>query len=96
MFSNFRSTLLGFCLEKEYYGCYYPPLASKKIIGFFSRFDNWSRNNKLPGYGFYFLIARKLMFGATPIKNNNLLRIPDMLPVSIANKNRFKKYRSLK
>lgn len=58
--------LLGFSVEKRIDGCYRPPLASQSWLERLEGFEAFSARHRLPGGGFYFLMARRQMLGMTP------------------------------
>ncbi len=58
--------LLGFSVEKRIDGCYRPPLASQPWLERLERVESFGARHRLPGGGFYFLMARRQMLGITP------------------------------
>jgi SAM-dependent methyltransferase len=58
--------LLGFAVEKRLDGCYRPPLVSPAWLQRLSCLERLGQQRLLPGGGFYCLLARRQMLGATP------------------------------
>lgn len=58
--------LLGFAVEKRQGGCYRPPLASARWLEHLTWMEGVGSRYHLPGAGFYFIQARRQMFGMTP------------------------------
>ena len=58
--------LLGFAVEKRLDGCYRPPLASPTWLRRLAFLESFGQRGGLPGGGFYCLLARRQMLGATP------------------------------
>ena len=58
--------LLGFAVEKRLDGCYRPPLASPTWLQRLAFLESFGQRGRLPGGGFYCLLARRQMLGATP------------------------------
>lgn len=58
--------LLGFAVEKRQGGCYRPLLASARGLEHLTWMEGVGSRYHLPGAGFYFIQARRQMFGMTP------------------------------
>lgn len=76
--------LLGFALEKRRNGCYRPPLATpawQSRLAWLERFGNsW----QAPAAGFYVLVARKLVVGLRPVRQNRREPMGQLLPMPVA------------
>jgi SAM-dependent methyltransferase len=80
--------LLGFALEKRRFGCYRPPLASAKWQ---ARLAGWERKAgdwQLSGGGFYLLVARKIVVGLRPLRQERREPMGKLIPLPMAKVNR--------
>ena len=76
--------LLGFALEKRRFGCYCPPLSSVRWQQRLARLDSIGDRLQAPTGGFYILVARKLMIGLRPLRQNPRERMGKLLPLPVA------------
>lgn len=76
--------LLGFALEKRRFGCYCPPLSSARWQQRLARLDMIGDRLQPPTGGFYLLVARKLMIGLRPLRQNPRERMGKLLPLPVA------------
>lgn len=76
--------LLGFALEKRRFGCYCPPLSSARWQKRLTRLDMIGERLQAPTGGFYLLVARKLMIGLRPLRQNRRERMGKLLPLPVA------------
>ncbi|WP_437883388.1 class I SAM-dependent methyltransferase [Pseudomonas sp. LRF_L74] len=76
--------LLGFALEKRRFGCYRPPLASAAWQSRLARLEHWGSAMRLPGAGFYLLVARKLVVGLRPLRQVQRAPMGKLLPMPVA------------
>lgn len=83
--------LLGFAVEKRIDGCYLPPLKSAAWLNRMSAIDRLGSRHQLPGGGFYFLLARRQVLNATPIRQRSLIFPALGLPPLVAGNRRTHK-----
>jgi hypothetical protein len=80
--------LLGFALEKRRFGCYRPPLASPswqaRLAGWERKAGDW----QLSGGGFYLLVARKIVVGLRPVRQERREPMGKLIPLPMAKVNR--------
>lgn len=76
--------LLGFALEKRRFGCYCPPLSSSEWQTRLSRLETLGQQLQAPTGGFYLLVARKLMIGLRPLRQERRERMGKLLPMPVA------------
>lgn len=76
-------TVLGFALEKRRFGCYRPPLSSSVWPACGERLESWGRSGRMPGGGFYLLVARKLAVGLRPLPRSRREPIGKLLPLPV-------------
>lgn len=76
--------LLGFSLEKRQFGCYCPPLSSRRWRARLSGLETAGQRSQLPTGGFYMLVARKLMVGLRPVRQSRRERMGQLLPMPVA------------
>jgi len=76
--------LLGFALEKRRFGCYCPPLSSSDWQARLSRLESVGQQLQAPTGGFYLLVARKLMIGLRPLRQERRERMGKLLPMPVA------------
>ena len=76
--------LLGFTLEKRRFGCYCPPLSSSDWQVRLSRLESVGQQLQTPTGGFYLLVARKLMIGLRPLRQERRERMGKLLPMPVA------------
>jgi len=76
--------LLGFALEKHRFGCYCPPLSSNEWQARLSRLETLGQRLQAPTGGFYLLVARKLMIGLRPLRQQRRERMGQLLPMPVA------------
>ena len=76
--------LLGFALEKRRFGCYCPPLSSSDWQARLSRLESIGQQLQAPTGGFYLLVARKLMIGLRPLRQERRERMGKLLPMPVA------------
>lgn len=80
--------LLGFALEKRRFGCYRPPLAS---AAWQQRLEGWERlagRWQGVGGGVYLLVARKMVVGLRPLRQERREPMGKLLPLPMAKVNR--------
>ena len=75
--------LLGFALEKRRFGCYCPPLSSRDWQARLSRLETLGQQLQAPAGGFYLLVARKLMIGLRPLRQERRERMGKLLPLPV-------------
>ena len=83
-----QPAVLGFALEKRRFGCYRPPLASPKWQ---ARLAGWERKAgdwQLSGGGFYLLVARKIVVGLRPLRQERREPMGKLIPLPMAKVNR--------
>jgi len=84
----FALNLLGFALEKRRFGCYRPPLASPawqaRLAGWERKAGDW----QLSGGGFYLLVARKIVVGLRPVRQERREPMGKLIPLPMAKVNR--------
>lgn len=81
-------SLLGFALEKRRFGCYRPPLAS---AAWQQRLEGWERlagRWQGVGGGVYLLVARKMVVGLRPLRQERREPMGKLLPLPMAKVNR--------
>ncbi|GAB6387455.1 class I SAM-dependent methyltransferase [Stutzerimonas marianensis] len=76
--------LLGFALEKRRYGCYCPPLSSGQWRDRLAGLEPIGQRLQAPLGGFYVLVARKLMVGLRPLRQQRRERMGQLLPMPVA------------
>lgn len=76
--------LLGFALEKRRFGCYCPPLSSSQWQARLSALESIGQRLQAPTGGFYLLVARKLMVGLRPLRENRREPMGQLLPMPVA------------
>lgn len=76
--------LLGFALENRRFGCYCPPLSSSDWQARLARLDRLGNRLQAPAGGFYLLMARKLMIGLRPLRQQRRERMGKLLPMPVA------------
>jgi SAM-dependent methyltransferase len=76
--------LLGFALEKRRFGCYCPPLSSGQWQARLAGLEVAGQRLQMPTGGFYLLVARKLMVGLRPLRQNRRERMGQLLPMPVA------------
>ncbi|CAG8870754.1 hypothetical protein PS627_04141 [Pseudomonas fluorescens] len=80
--------LLGFALEKRRFGCYRPPLASpawqQRLAGWERVAGRWQST----GGGVYLLVARKMVVGLRPLRQERREPMGKLLPLPMAKVNR--------
>ncbi|CDZ93437.1 MULTISPECIES: methyltransferase domain-containing protein [Pseudomonadaceae] len=76
--------LLGFALEKRRYGCYCPPLSSSQWQARLSGLETIGQRLQAPAGGFYLLVARKLMVGLRPLREQRREPMGQLLPMPVA------------
>ncbi|TLX53355.1 SAM-dependent methyltransferase [Stutzerimonas nosocomialis] len=76
--------LLGFALEKRRFGCYCPPLSSSRWQSRLARMESVGERVQLPAGGFYLLVARKLMAGLRPLRQDRRERMGKLIPMPVA------------
>lgn len=80
--------LLGFALEKRRFGCYRPPLASpawqQRLAGWERMAGGW----QCAGGGVYLLVARKMVVGLRPLRQQRREPMGKLLPLPLAKVNR--------
>ncbi|MFG0409767.1 class I SAM-dependent methyltransferase [Pseudomonas sp. NY5710] len=80
--------LLGFALEKRRFGCYRPPLASpawqQRLQGWERLAGGWQGS----GGGVYLLVARKMVVGLRPLRQQRREPMGKLLPLPLAKVNR--------
>jgi len=76
--------LLGFALEKRRFGCYRPPLVSQAWQSRLARLETWGDAGKVPGAGFYLLVARKLVVGLRPVRQTQRVPMGKLVPMPVA------------
>lgn len=76
--------LLGFALEKRRFGCYCPPLSSSGWQARLAGLETLGQRLQAPTGGFYLLVARKLMVGLRPLRQNRRERMGKLLPLPVA------------
>ncbi|AQZ95490.1 class I SAM-dependent methyltransferase [Halopseudomonas phragmitis] len=86
--------LLGFVVEKRVDGCYRPPLRSQRWLDRLQRLERLSGRHRIPGGGFYFLVARRQMLGATPSRERSMAFPALNLPPLVAGSRRAQKRNS--
>ncbi|MCW3148024.1 class I SAM-dependent methyltransferase [Stutzerimonas stutzeri] len=76
--------LLGFALENRRFGCYCPPLSSSEWQSRLARLEPFGQRLQAPTGGFYVLVARKLMIGLRPLRQQRRERMGKLLPMPVA------------
>jgi SAM-dependent methyltransferase len=76
--------LLGFALEKRRFGCYRPPLSSPAWQARLAPLERLGAAWRLPGSGFYLLVARKLVVGLRPLRQPSRQAVGKLLPMPVA------------
>lgn len=76
--------LLGFALENRRFGCYCPPLSSGEWQSRLLRLESLGQRLQAPNGGFYVLVARKLMIGLRPLREQRRERMGKLLPLPVA------------
>lgn len=76
--------LLGFALEKRRFGCYCPPLSSSGWQARLAGLETLGQRLQAPTGGFYLLVARKLMVGLRPLRQDRRERMGKLLPLPVA------------
>ena len=76
--------LLGFMVEKRVGGCYRPPLKSARWLHRLAWMEQMGVRYRLPASGFYFIQARRQMFGVTPRQDRANVFTPLTLPPLVA------------
>lgn len=76
--------LLGFALENRRYGCYCPPLASGLWQARLAGLESLGQRMQAPTGGFYVLVARKLMVGLRPLRQERRQRVGKLIPLPVA------------
>ena len=80
--------LLGFALEKRRFGCYRPPLASptwqQRLAGWERMAGGWQSM----GGGVYLLVARKMVVGLRPLRQQRREPMGKLIPLPMAKVNR--------
>ena len=80
--------LLGFALEKRRFGCYRPPLASASWQTRLAGLERLGNGWQSPGGGFYLLVARKLVVGLRPVRQQRREPMGKLIPLPMAKVNR--------
>lgn len=80
--------LLGFALEKRRFGCYRPPLASASWQASLAGLERLGNGWQSPGGGFYLLVARKLVVGLRPLREQRREPMGKLIPLPMAKVNR--------
>lgn len=76
--------LLGFALENRRFGCYCPPLSSGEWQSRLAPLESLGQRLQAPNGGFYVLVARKLMIGLRPLRQQRRERTGQLLPLPVA------------